>query len=375
MESLQLKQKKIITLVGRIINPVIVSQSTYWKYGCLVKVVGDPKKENKPLFTTVGKLVYGKNQYPTVLRGFRGFVKISCVGFSEEQLKRKIEPFLQKSFLGSKTAEGHGRVIWESCEIKHFTKTFPTVTVPLSEKCPQCKNTTVIYDKVSKLKRCTACKQTWPYKKLKIRAGIRADYPEELQQLLIALMLHDFVHTEKHQSKIYQRIDIEDEEIKEACKNHHNGEESTNPFLPILKHYDKLASSITRKKPSMTSYRYDKQNGSINFQKLKKELEESQDNHLKLYTHIYHSKELNRIVESMRYGKNSLRNHLLIMVNLAINDYYDGRLIMENGNISLSASKREELDTAMDAEMHSFADHDNANSERATTSKKRRLEA
>ena len=63
------------------------------------------------------------------------------------------------------------------------------------------------------------------------------------------------------------------------------------------------------------------------------------------------------------------------MLNLAINDYYDKKLKITNGTISLSASGREELETAKDAEKRSFPDHDTADSERATTSKKRRLEA
>ena len=63
------------------------------------------------------------------------------------------------------------------------------------------------------------------------------------------------------------------------------------------------------------------------------------------------------------------------MVNLAINDYYNEKLKITKGIISLSASNGEELFTATDAEMHSFTDHINANLERATTSKMRRLKA
>lgn len=59
----------------------------------------------------------------------------------------------------------------------------------------------------------------------KIRKGLGINYPEELQRLLIALMLHDFVHTEKHPSKIFQQIIIEDEVVRDACLNHHNGVE------------------------------------------------------------------------------------------------------------------------------------------------------
>ena len=63
------------------------------------------------------------------------------------------------------------------------------------------------------------------------------------------------------------------------------------------------------------------------------------------------------------------------MVNIAINDYYSNKLKICKGIISISVSVREELDTIKDAEMHSFTDHDNADSERATTSTKGRLEA
>lgn len=98
-----------------------------------------------------------------------------------------------------------------------------------------------------------------------------------------------------------------------------------------------------------------------------------QDSAYKLYNYIYQSKELTRIVESTDYGFTNLRNHLLLMVNLAINDSYNERLNIINGTISLSVSNRDELVTTKDAEMHSSLTMSNANSERATTSKKRRL--
>lgn len=375
MENIRVKQKKVATLIGRLTSPIIVSKTTYWKHRCKVKVVGDPKTDQEPIFTPLGKLVYGERDYPTILKGFRGFVKISFVGKSEEQLRKKLEQFLQKRFLGTKTTEGFGRVVWESCEIQGFTQKAITVFIKLSEECPQCKKKTVIYEKIAKRKQCTTCHQTWYYKKLKIRAGIRADYPKELQKLLIALMLHDFVHTEKHHSKIFQEIIINEEEIADACKRHHQQARGENKYQILVQYYDRLASRISRKKPLHTIFRYNKLQGLIDFKQLKQEIEERQTNHVKLYSYIHNSKELKRLVEALDYGKNPLRNHLLIMVNIAINDYYSKRLKVNKGNISLSASVRGKLDTAMDAERHSFTDHDNANSESPTNSKKRRLEA
>ncbi|NHK30762.1 MAG: hypothetical protein FK730_05385 [Asgard group archaeon] len=291
-------------------------------------------------------------------------MKVSCVGTTEELLKQKIEKFIKKTFLGTKSVEGFGRVSWLSCKIKNFLSEIPAIaTVFLSECCPQCKKQTVIYNKLTKLKHCTSCNQAMKTKKFKIRAGIRADYPIVLQKFLLTLLLHDFVHTDKHPSKIYHEVVIEDELIRDACKNHHNGEESNNVFLPLVKYYDALASSITRRKPYQTIYRYNKLEGNIDLEQIKREIEEKQDNLVKVYVYIYESQELSRIVESMQYGKNDLRTHLLIMVNLAINDYYNKRLKISNGNISLSASNRDALATAMDAEMHSLSDHDNADLE------------
>ena len=108
----------------------------------------------------------------------------------------------------------------------------------------------------------------------------------------------------------------------------------------------------------------------------------SQHSAYKLHNHIYHSKELTRITESLDYGKNPLRNHLLLMANLAINDYCDkkmeivkGKLILkEKEIISISATKSEENHlSATDAEMHQFSTMSNADSESATDLKKRRL--
>lgn len=56
------------------------------------------------------------------------------------------------------------------------------------------------------------------------------------------LIMADFVHTEKHQSKIFLQITINDDEIREACLNHHNGERLSNPYHSPIQYYDGLAS-------------------------------------------------------------------------------------------------------------------------------------
>ena len=80
----------------------------------------------------------------------------------------------------------------------------------------------------------------------------------------------------------------------------------------------------------------------------------------------------------MDYQKSSLRTHLLLMVNLAINEYYMGTLKIVNDriiikNISESVRKKEEPKPTKDAEKHQFSIMSNANLENATSSRKRRL--
>jgi len=312
-----------VTLIGRLETPIIISKTFIKKSGCWMRIIRDLSTEKYPLLMPVGKLVKGERKAPTILRGYRGFVKVSCIGYNKESLFSKLNTFLVKRFLGQLTSEGYGRVEWLECVITDFKP-----------------NTNQFK------------------KKFKIRKGLGTNYPKELQRLLIALMLHDFVDNELHPSKIYKSITINDDEIRDACINHHNGEETNNKLLPLVKHYDKLASRLYRKKKVSVHQRYKKDKQKINLQQLVTDLERIQHSAYKLYNYIYQSNDLNRFVESLRFGENNLQKHLIVMVNLAINDYYNKRLIINNRIISLSASEREELTTATDAEMHSFPDHE-----------------
>jgi hypothetical protein len=326
-------KKKQVTLIGQLLTPIIALKPFYKKQGCWIKVVQDLKTEKKGRLSVIGKVVKGERQAPTLLRGYRGFVKISAVAASEERAQKRVKSFLNSDYLGSKTNEGFGKVKW----LQLFTEDYQ------SPKPRQ-------------------------HKKLKFRKGLGPNYPKELHRLIRALLLHDFVHTEKHPSKIYEQVTIEDEEIREACLHHHNTL-STNRLHPLIQYYDGLASWISRKKPFVVLSKYDSQNGRINFKKLKKEIEQHQYSAFKLYQFVYQSKDLKRIVESMTYGKNPLRNHLLLMVNLAINDWRSQKLIITKGKfqmVSPSATGNEEKrrthQSATEAEMHLSPTMSNANS-------------
>ena len=319
LEQIQQIEKKIITLIGQLETPIITAKPFLQKKKCWIKIVSDPITEKSPRYNSIGKLVKGEKKAPNILNGYQGFVKITSVSESIIALKKRIEYFMQQRFLGQYTNEGHGRIAWKLCSITD-------------------------YQPIVNSKR----------KKLRIRKGLGCNYPKPLQRALIALMLHDFVQTELHPSKIYQQITIEDEELREACLNHHNKKMNGNSLVSIIKRYDSLASWITRKKPFKSLARYDFVNGEIDFKQLVEDIEDRSTSAYKLYSFIYQSDDLKRIVEALDYKKSSLRTHLLLMVNLAINEYYMGILkivkdkIIINGN-SESVRKKKSLDHTKDA--------------------------
>jgi len=294
--------KKLFTLEGKLLTPLLTSNSFFQKHGCWIKIVNNLSSNKKPRRSYIGLLTKGERKAPNQLLAFRGFIRVTCVEQNEERGRKRMEKILAYDNLGCNSNQGYGKIKWLNYKVEPYKK----------EKQPQ-------------------------YKKFKIRKGLGPNYPKPLQRLLIALMLHDFVHTEKHPSKIYQEITIEDLEIREACLNHHSTILNGNTLIKLIKRYDSIASCITRKRSYKTKTRYDIAEGEIDFSKLKEEIEEKQQSAYRLYSFIYCSQEINRLVEAISFGKSSLRTHLLLMVNLAINEYYIGRIKITKGKISLSA--------------------------------------
>jgi hypothetical protein len=267
------------------------------------------------------------------LNAFRGYVRVTTIDSNESRARKHINKYLAVDCLGKGTNEGYGKIQWLNYKEEDYQR----------------------------VKRKTK------KKKFKIRKGLGPNYPIKLQKLLIALLLHDFV-----------KVNIKDEKIRKACLCHHNETENKNELLPLVKYYDQLAAFMSRKKSFKTFTRYDYQKGKIDFEKLAHEIEERQDSVYKLYNYIYNSEELERIVEAMNYGKNSLRNHLLLMVNLAINHVYNGDLVINNKEMvhskveSLTSATKVENKTihssAKDAEKHSTLIMNNADSESAINS-------
>ena len=294
--------KKLFTLEGKLLTPLLSSTFFFKKHGCWCKIVSNLTSNKKAPRSYVGLLTKGERKAPNQLLAFRGFIKVTCVEQNEEKGRKRIEKILAYDNLGCNSNQGFGKIKWLNYKVESYKK-----------------------------------QQLHQYKKFKIRKGLGPNYPQPLQRLLIALMLHDFVLTEKHPSKIYQEIEIKDTEIREACLNHHSKETNGNELIRLIKRYDSIASSITRKGSYKTNSRYDITQGEIDFSKLKEEIEEKLTSAYRLYNFIYDSDEMKRIVETMSCGKSSLRTHLLLMVNLAINEYYSGKLKIKKGKISLSA--------------------------------------
>ncbi len=319
--------KKRYILEGKLLTPLITSSPVMKKGPVRIKVLRALNDMQRyPLRSHPGKLVKGERREPTVLKGFRGYVRITCYDYNETRAREIIKAYLLKDYLGRGTCEGFGKVQW--------------LTYREEEGKTQLH--------VKK-------------RKLRIRKGLGLSYPLALQRLLCALMLHDFVQTSKHFSKIYVEVAIHDPEIRVACQRHHEQPAEENSLLSQVKYYDKMAAYISRRKTKKVAQRYDYKNGKIDFEKLAKEIEEKQQSAYKLYHYIYHSKELKRIVESMSYGRKSLRNHLLLMVNLAIGDFLKGKLVLTDGRKKISTTAKQRVEkhsAAKDAEMHLFPEHE-----------------
>lgn len=229
-----------------------------------------------------GKLTKGERSPPKTYRAWYGDIELIV-------LENRLDDALGIECLGSFTNEGMGQIKWK--EVKRLHK-----------------------------------KPRYTPRKIKFRKMLPTNLSEAQHKLLIAMLLHDFVHTENHNSKIYKEVTILDEFVYQLAKNHHNYniEDRQIPLLPNLRYYDQLASSVSRKFRWTVNSRYRvSELDKIDFDTLKKELETRQDSLYALYSYVYKSHTLNKINEALIYGFSSLKNHLLLMINLYLDDIAD----------------------------------------------------
>ncbi|MFX1250306.1 MAG: hypothetical protein ACFFCZ_01665 [Promethearchaeota archaeon] len=204
------------------------------------------------------------------------------------------DPFLIKlSLIGRFISEGLGKIQWLNGSIRK--KKPSSLQKPPTRKQPN----------------------------LRIRKGLPSYISKNVLKLIRYALLHDFVNCNKHRSKIYVEPHLKD--IEELRKHH---DKTEDPFIQKFQYYDQLASIITRNIRSPKTNRYNwSSNRNINFEKLSKEIEAVAEKGIwKLYEYIYNSEELGQLNESLEFGHTSLRRHLLIIVNLIVQDFIKGKI-------------------------------------------------
>ncbi len=263
--------KNWFTLRGITKTPVVSRRRRFFcKYG-VITIHGRPR--------AFGKLAKGESRLPKTYRAWYGDIEFIVP-------EHRLDDALSIECLGSFTNEGMGHIRWK--EAKKLLK-----------------------------------KLRYTPRKTKSRKMLPTNLSETQHTILIAMLLHDFVHNEKHNSKIYTEVTISDDYVYQLAKNHHNYhiDDKQIPLLSTLQYYDRLSSSISRKFRWTAPSRYRvSELETIAFDTVAKELETCQYSLYALYSYVYKSQALNKINEGLAYGFSSLKNHLLLMVNFYIDD-------------------------------------------------------
>lgn len=258
-------------LIGITKTPVITRRRRFFYNFGVISIHGRPR--------VFSKLTKGERRPPKTYRAWYGDVEFIVP-------EDRLDDVLAIDCFGSFTNEGMGQIQWK--EAKKLNK-----------------------------------KPLYTPRKTKLRKMLPTNLSETQEKLLIGFLLHDFVHTEKHSSKIYTEVDISDGFVYELAKNHHNYhiDDREIPLLYILQYYDRLSSRISRKFRFSAPSRYRvTEIEKIDFDELKRKIEMRQYSLYALYTYVYKSQTLNKINEALKFGFSSLKNHLLLMVNLYIDD-------------------------------------------------------
>ena len=274
-----------VLLEGQFLTPVVTKRVTFYLEGCEARL-----KKGVIRRRYYSKINTGKAMYPYSFICYLGTLQIRFQCSSKAQAQHKLTQLIKISHIGRYQSEGLGLIQWNMAYL-------------LKNKLKQKKS-----------------------RRLKIRKGLPQHLPQHVLDLIKYGILHDFFHNNLHKSKIYVEPLLKNQQYMEMLRDHHeNGHKSK--FIEIFQHYDRLASSITRKIRSPRSDRYNwRANKKIDFQLLANQISEVSDNVWKLYRFIYQSKELDLLNESFLFGHTSLRLHLLFITNLIVFDYLNNTL-------------------------------------------------
>ncbi len=262
-------------MMGTTKTPIVNKRKHFFYKIGVVTIHGRPR--------IVGKLKKGEQRVPKKYRAWYGDIEFLIP-------EHKLDEALAIDSIGRYIYEGMGQIAW---------KTANKIKKPL-----------------------------YTPRKIKTRKKI-PKLSDAQEKLIIAMLLHDFVNTERHSSKIYTEVTIVDEEVYNLVKNHHNYEMDDRklPLLSLLQYYDRISAAISRKFRWTALSRYGaEETEKIDFDALKREIELCQYSPYALYTFVKKCQDLDKINESFRFGFSSLKNHLLLMVNLYLDDKQDGML-------------------------------------------------
>ncbi|MFX1253636.1 MAG: hypothetical protein ACFFCZ_18640 [Promethearchaeota archaeon] len=270
-----------LVLKGEIMTPIITRKTYFFVEGCKAIIT-------KPRRRYYNKINAGKRMYPYSFECYLGSIELRYKTTTKGKAKKKLDELLKIKSIGRFASEGLGIIQWIGGDL---------TSPPLST-----------FQK---------------YLKLKIRKGLPSYLPKNVLKLIRFGLLHDFVNCDKHRSKIYVEPNLKE---LEELRKHHN--KTQDEFIRKFQYYDQISAIITRKIRSPKTNRYNwSSNSNINFEKLSKEIEEvTKKGVWKLYEYIYNSEELEQLNESLEFGHTSLRNHLLIIVNLIVQDFIKDKL-------------------------------------------------
>ena len=273
-----------LVLKGKLLTPIVTKKINFKIDGCKASII-NPKRRYYTKINT------SKPSYPYSFICYLGNLKVSIENQSKATMRRKLTKLLQMTNIGKFRNDGLGQIQWIEGYIRDNGS--KEVIIPRRSK-------------------------------LRIRKGLPLDLTEKQQDLLKYAVLHDFFHTTKHQSKIYSEPPLKDQKLVERLRKHH--EKTNDPLIRKFQYYDRLAASITRKIRSPIISRYNWQAKrklqKIDFKKLAKEIQEvTETNIWNLYRYIYENKELKLLNESMNHEHTKLRNHLVVIANLIVQDF------------------------------------------------------
>lgn len=260
----------------------------------------------KPRKTAYSKITVGAHRPPSVFYGYEGTVQIRRKCSTETGALALLNYFLQVTKLGRFKNEGMGLIDWQRTWIEDYQK-------------PQ-----------GKWKRSP---------KIRIRQNLpkgepaHGGLPEVIQRLLLYYLLHDFFKTEKHPSKIFQELELDDTALMEVLRKSHDKVKPNDPLLLAMARFDQLAAMLGRKRyaPVIDRYNFQAQQDRKRLAdraQLAREISKvvNENSVYELYSYIYKSEELDWLVETRECGYSSLRTHLLIGANIIVHSYQKGYL-------------------------------------------------